>query len=111
MPYTDHSRDPQAYARDVKELVLLHAAEAKRSNEPGDDIRPVVDYLNSNGRRPTAEHQETYEALLAKAQDILEQCDAVGGRPAALESALDELVRLAESLPGEVAVVQRPTDD
>jgi hypothetical protein len=104
MPYTDHSRDATAYAKDVKELVIDHVQLAKKSREPADMLAPIVSELEQMRERPTGEHKSIYEELLETARQLLEACQQVDGRPPGLEKQLDQLVAMVDRLPGEVNI-------
>ncbi len=97
--YTDHSRDPQAYAQDVKELVADHVELARRAREPADMLAPIVSELEQLDERPAGENREFYETLLAAAREVLDACEQMDGRPARLDSQLDHLLSLLAQLP------------
>ena len=103
--YVDHSRDPLAYARDVKELVVDHVHLARQSREPGDMLVPIVSELDRLEDRPVGEYREVYEQLRAAAQQLLEACQRVDGRPPELQKQLDQLLELVAPLPGDVRLV------
>jgi hypothetical protein len=105
MPYTDHSRDSDAYAKDVKELVIDHVGLAKRSREPADMIAPIINELEQMRERPTGEHHSVYEELLETARRVFETCQRVDGRPTGIDKELDQLVALVDRLPGDVNIV------
>jgi hypothetical protein len=101
--YTDH-KNPELYAEDVKRVVLTQAAEARKSKEPADDLGPVVAELEGHASRPQGDYAELYATLLSKSLELQQACAAIEGRPSDLNSRLDELVELAQQLPGEVVV-------
>jgi hypothetical protein len=104
-PYTDNSRDPAAYAKDVKHLVLESVEIAKKSSEPADQILTIVTELKQSGERPVGEHKATYDQLLEKANALLSACQsASNGKPANLTQSLEELAQIAQTLPGEVVI-------
>ena len=109
-PYTDHSRDPEAFALDVKQVVVNSVEDAKTSPEPEDEISSIVDMLDDLSRQPTGDYRETYDQLLSLAGDIRAACEAANGRPSDLAARLDELVALANQLPGTVTPPARPRD-
>jgi hypothetical protein len=109
--YTDHSRDPEAFAQNVKQLVVNSAARARTSDEPEDNISSIGDLLEDLSGRPTGSYRGTYDQLLSLAREIVAECRAAGGkRPANLGQRLDELVALADQLPGQVAPPSRADD-
>lgn len=109
LPYTDHSKDPEAYARNVKALVLGVAADAKTSREPADDLASIVTELEQKDR-PRGSYGPIYDELLTNARTLQEECARASGRPSGLDRRLDELAKIAQQLPGE-ATVGRATDD
>ncbi|TVS19393.1 MAG: hypothetical protein EA424_08645 [Planctomycetaceae bacterium] len=102
--YVDHSRDPEAFAQNVKQLVVDSAARARTSEEPEDYISGIVDLLEDLGGRPTGAYRETYDQLLSLSREIVSECEAADGqRPPNLDQRLDELTALADELPGDAA--------
>jgi hypothetical protein len=104
-PFTDNSQDAELYAQDVKQIAYGAIAKARRSREPADQIRTLVREIEQQGpnRRPVGPHRPTYEALLAAAKPLMEECEkAAGGKAANLASRLDSLQKIAEKLPGKV---------
>ncbi len=99
-PPVDNSQDPDAYARDVKQLVLTQVGAASKSREPADQIATVVTELQQTDR-PRGKYQDTYDTLLTLAQGIKADCEKAKGRPDNLTARLDEMKKLAQSLPGE----------
>ena len=97
----DHSRDPQAFAEDVRKLVAVSVAEARSSSEPADAMFSLVDLLEELDQHPTGSHRDLYEQLQALAGEIYQESEQAGGPPAGLEQRLDQLWALAEPLPGE----------
>lgn len=104
LPYTDASRDPEAYAASVKKLVLGNIAAARTSKEPADQLAPIVAELENNPKRPKGGYAETYEQLLTSSRQLLEECQRMDGRPKDLDSRLTKLAALADSLPGSVSI-------
>lgn len=109
-PYTDHSRDPAAFALDVKQVVVNSVEDAKTSREPEDEISNIVDLLDDLSRQPTGDYRETYDQLLSLAREIHAACEAANGRPADLSARLNDLLALADQLPGTVTPAARPRD-
>lgn len=109
-PYTDHSRDPAAFALDVKQVVVNSVEDAKTSREPEDEISNIVDLLDDLSRQPTGDYRETYDQLLSLAREIHAACEAANGRPSDLSARLDDLLALADQLPGTVTPAARPRD-
>ena len=103
-PVVDHSRDPDMFAFDVKEVTAHSVAEARVSDEPADALFNLVDMLENLGAQPTGAHLSLYQEIRALATEIYEDAQEVDGRPEELEERLDELWALAEQLPGDVDV-------
>jgi hypothetical protein len=105
-PFTDNSGDADLYAQDVKQIAFNAIDKAKRSREPGDQIRTLVSEIEQQGpnRRPVGSHKPTYDELLAAAKPLLADCEKAGGKPANLVPRLDSLQKIAEKLPGKVQI-------
>lgn len=101
-PFTDNSKDPQSYAADVKALIIDHVALAKKSKEPADEMQIVVNFLGERSSRPQGEFADTYAKLYDLAEQIHAACEAAGGKPSGLDQQLQELLTMAETLPGTV---------
>ena len=111
VPYTDHSRDPERFAANVKQMVYGAVAEARTSREPADSLSGIVDTFEGRlGRLPVGQYRSIYEQLLSQASELYEACEAIDGRPPDLEPRLKELWAVAEQLPGEVPTWQPPRD-
>ncbi len=102
-----HSRDPELFSLDIKRLVLNQVEEAKVSKEPGDEISPILSELDNLESRPVGDHLAIYQQLKEKATALHGKCMAVEGRPNDLTKGLEEIVQLANQLPGEVTVDRR----
>lgn len=103
-PVPQDNKDPELYAADVKRVVLMQVEEARRSREPGDEIYSIVSELENYEKRPAGSYASIYSELREKAKELQAKCEEVDGRPSDLASRLDELVELANQLPGEVKV-------
>jgi hypothetical protein len=109
-PFTDTSQDAGAYAKNVKELALVCASEAKKSPEPADSISPLVEELKQTDR-PQGEHAAKYAEMRAAAEAIVAEGNPANGKATATQlQKIDELAKLAESLPGEVTISRPPGD-
>lgn len=99
--YIDASRDPEAFAGSVKQLVTNAVSYARTSDEPEDNISGIVDLLEDLSGRPARPYRDTYDQVLAKAREIVAECHAagVGNRPANLNDQLDDLEDLVRDLP------------
>lgn len=107
----DHSRDPDAFAKDVRELVATSVAEARLSSEPADAMFSLVDLLEGLDQHPTGSHRELYEQLQVLAVEIYEASEQAGAPPAVLEQRLGQLWELAETLPGYATPENRAPGD
>ena len=111
-PYTDHSQDPDAFARSVKVSVLTAVTEARKSEEPEDQVAEIVDFLEDLTGQPVGDLKEQYMAIASKAKEVREKCAAdPKGRPSSLSSDLDELESMTEQLPGPGTAVMQVEDD
>ena len=108
-PFTDNSRDPAAYARDVKTLVLRAADRLKGSpEEPATQVTELVNVLRLYPDQPVGEHEATYAALLKTGEELQALYEKTpSGKPAGADEKIAELVATAEKLPGEVTVGRR----
>jgi hypothetical protein len=102
-PFTDHTQDAEAYAKEVKTLTVRMAEATKTSPEPADNLRALVEQLE-NPNAPQGNYQATYTEILNVAKPLLQECEqAPNGKPKGLNQKLDQLAKAAEKLPGEVA--------
>ena len=109
--YTDHSRDPEAFAATVKQLVFVAVADARTSPEPADDLASIVGVFADrmdDGSLPLGEYVGVYQELFSLARDLHDACETIDGRPADLAPRLDHLLEVARRLPGDVPVVNPP---
>jgi len=102
LPYTDNSKDPESYAKDVKLITIQAVRGARASSEPIDSLDPLVAELESSNKRPVGSYQATYTEVLALAKEARDACAAANGKPSGLEGMLKKLEQSVESLPGEV---------
>ncbi len=105
-PYTDHSRDAEAMAIRIKDMVRDAVNVARGSDEPDDIMYSVAMSLEDLHRQPTGAHLSIYQQLNELALAIAAECEAADGRPPNLNERLDELAALAEQLPGERSEAQ-----
>jgi hypothetical protein len=101
-PFTDNSQDPLAYARDVKAQILSAARQAKTSSEPVDFLDPVLVELKRTDR-PLGDSRAVYDDLRTRVEQLVADCKRAGRAAPNLSGRLDELVRVAQTLPGESA--------
>ncbi len=112
----DNSQDPDAYARDVKQLVFTQVSEAAKSREPADQMATVIAELEQVDR-PQGSHKATYASILSTAKEIEADCKKANGRPANLTAQLAKLKKLSDALPGTIdtkvsgASTKQPKDD
>jgi hypothetical protein len=102
LPYTDNSKDSASFAIDMKRVVLRAAEDTKKSPQPADTIRVIVQTLSELDKCPTGEYLKTYQDLHAKASELLQRSE--NGKPSDLSAKLKEIVDLANTLPGEVTI-------
>lgn len=109
LPYTDNSKDSAAFARDIKQIILNSAEDIVRSPQPADTIRVIVQSLSELDACPTGDNLKTYEQLHKLAADLLQQSEK--GKSADLAGKVNEIVDLANTLPGEVTIVKEKGRD
>jgi hypothetical protein len=100
-PTVNHSQDPEAYAKDVKQIVYNQVASAAKSREPADQMQSIITELEQKDR-PHGNYKGTYAELLSTAREIHADAKKVDGRPSNLMPRLNKLKQTAESLPGQV---------
>jgi len=102
--FTDNSRDPEAFAGTVKQMVTDTIADARESKEPVDAFESLVNMFDgklSGEQLPLGSYQEVYSEILEVSREWAKKCEAADGRPSDLKSGLDKLEQLAGKLPGE----------
>ncbi len=106
LPYNDTSQDPEAYAQNVKLLVVRSVESARTSREPAEDIRPIIEELEQTDR-PHGSYAATYAEILNIARPLVEEMEKAGGnRPPGMDQKLNELMKIAGALPGEVPTAE-----
>ncbi len=100
LPYTDNSKDPAAFGNTIKQLVTDAVADARRSREPYDQIRLISNAINVD-RQPVGEFAPVYEQLKSAADELADACESADGPVADMDKKLDDLLAMAERLPGE----------
>jgi hypothetical protein len=106
LPYNDNSQDATAYARDVKTMIATAARQAKGASEPLDYLTPVSHEL-ARTDRPYGELRPVYEDLRKRLDELVLECQKAGGKAPNLSARLDELQKLAQTLPGETPARQK----
>jgi hypothetical protein len=109
LPFTDDSKDTTAFAKSVKSVILNVAEESKTSKQPADSLRAVVQTLSELDACPTGEHLKTYKEVFEIASDLLARVEK--GKPSDFQSKIDSMVKLANSLPGDVKVEKETSKD
>jgi hypothetical protein len=99
-PFTDNSQDPLAYARDVKAQVQSAVRQSRSSSEPADYLDPLVTELKRTDR-PLGESRAIYDDLRTRAEQLVADCKSAGRSAPNLSARLDELMKVAQSLPGD----------
>jgi hypothetical protein len=102
--YTDHSRDPEAYARGVKGLILAQLPLAKTAkDEPESYTASIVNALQDYRSNPVGSYGDIYEQLLQQCKELHEMLERGGDRKPANQK-IDEIIEIANQLPGTVQV-------
>jgi hypothetical protein len=109
LPYTDNSKDSARFALDMKRMILGSAEDIKKSPQPADAIRVIVQSLSELDACPTGEHLKTYQELHALSSELLQRSE--NGKPADLPAKLKEIIELANTLPGEVTIEKERGND
>jgi hypothetical protein len=105
IPYTDNSQDPAAYARDIKAQINSAVRNARSSNEPVDHLEPLLLELKRSDR-PLGESRSVYEDLRARVEQLVADCKRQGRGAPNLSGRLDELLKVAKTLPGETSTAE-----
>lgn len=103
-PFVDNSKDPQAFALTVKQMLIDSIADAKDAKEPGDTFEALVQVFDGKldgNQLPVGDYLEIYREVWQTSQEFAKKCADVDGRPSDLNAGLDKLKSLAERLPGE----------
>lgn len=101
--FTDNSRDPEALATNIKQVVLTAIYESESAREPADALSMVVVSLDGKlSKMPVGNYASVYEELLAVSSELHQACEQVDGRAPGLDAGLKRLAELAEQLPGDV---------
>jgi len=106
-PFVDNSVDPGAFALDVKEVILNHSSIARTSAEPADSVSVIEESVSNLDGSPTGDHRSTFEKILSTSKGLLKECQSSARNPPSLHAKLDELVKLAQTLPGDVKAGSR----
>ena len=87
LPYTDNSKDSSRFALDIKRMILSSAEDIKKSPQPADAIRVIVQSLSELDACPTGEHLKTFQDLHKLSADLLAKSE--NGKPADLPAKLE----------------------
>jgi len=100
----DHSRDPERFAKSIKELVEVCVTDARSSREPADILEGLVRELDAEelSYRPTGDYMAIYQELHAVAREAFEAAQGASGPSPGLSNRLDKLREIAVQLPGEI---------
>jgi len=111
VPFTDDSKDADAYALSVKQAVADQVASAATSSEPADQVSVLVSLLEDKGNRPAGPHEAIYGEILTAAQMLTVECQAApNGRPDGLDKSLEDLAAISNKLPGTVKEAEQRED-
>ena len=99
-PYVDSSQDPLAYSRDVKAQVQSAVRRAKSASEPLDHLDPLLTELKRTDR-PLGDSRAIYDDLRQRVEQLVADCKSAGRAAPNLNARLDELLKVAQSLPGD----------
>jgi len=102
VPYTDHSRDPEAFAKTTKQMIFDVIDDARNSREPAESLEAIVDKFEGRfDQLPVGDYRPIYEEIHALATELYEACEAIDGPTPDLNARLAEMQTMAEKLPGD----------
>lgn len=107
LPYNDNSKDPELFAKTIKQVVVDSVADARKSREPYDQIRLISNSLTGTGQ-PVGDYGPVYDRLKAAAEQLVVACEQADGPTSDMKMKLDEIVAIANELPGDVDVAEEP---
>lgn len=109
LPFNDNSKDPELFARTIKQVVVDSVADARKSREPSDHIRPIADSITGTGQ-PFGDYGPIYDRLKTSAEQLAEACEQADGPTSDMKTKLDERLAIADELPGDVVLDEEPRD-
>lgn len=107
VPFNDDSQDTEKFAVLIRQVVAESVADARKSSEPADQIRLISDAVRG-GNKPVGQYGEIYQRLGVAANELTEACERADGPTPDLGKKLDELLAIAEELPGSSEVAAEP---
>src|ERR1700742_4877191 len=100
--YIDHSQDTERYAESMRRTILVILARAE-NGDACTQIGKLATELSHNDR-PQGNYREIFSAMKKPVSKIMESCGAESYDKTAMKPYMDEIKKLAESLPGGEAV-------
>jgi hypothetical protein len=107
LPYNDNSKDPELFAKAIKQVVVESVADARKSREPFDQIRLISNSITGKGQ-PVGSYGPIYERLKAAAEQLADACEQADGPVPDMAKKLEELLAIANELPGDATAVEEP---
>lgn len=107
VPFNDDSKDTEKFAILIKQVVAESVADARKSKEPFDQIRLIADAVKGNNK-PVGSHAEIYNRLGMAATELADACERADGPTPDMGKKLDELLAIADELPGTITVAVEP---
>ena len=107
VPFNDDSQDTEKFATLIKQVVAESVADARKSKEPADQIRLIADAVKGDNK-PVGAYGEIYSRLGAAANELAEACERADGPTPDMSKKLDDLLAIADELPGSVTVDEEP---
>lgn len=107
LPYNDNSKDPELFAKTIKQVVIESVADARKSREPFDQIRLISNSITGKGQ-PVGSYGPVYDRIKAAAEQLAEACEQADGPTPDMAVKLDEILAIANELPGDVVLDEEP---
>ncbi|WP_010585761.1 hypothetical protein [Schlesneria paludicola] len=106
LPFTDHSRDPELYAKSARAIVENNC-KAARKGDPAIHLAPVLQELERNDR-PVGPRKEIFAELRRVCREAVDMIRASEGNRPSIQRHLDEMIELASQLPANSNSTVRP---
>lgn len=109
LPFTDNSKDSDAFALDMKTLVLNTTTHLKNSKDQAATLSGVVSALSGLDACPTGEYLTTYKEIHSLASALMAELEK--GKPADFDAKIKAIADLANKLPGDAKIEKSRNPD
>lgn len=109
LPFTDHSRDPDLYAKSARAIVENNC-KAARKGDPSVHLAPVLQELERNDR-PVGSRKAIFAELRRICREAVDVIRANEGKRPDIKRHLDEMIELAGQLPAKSDSNVRPPEE